>query len=169
MGTILMLCMLLLLLLHDAGRHADRQLRAPHMPSPPLLLPCPDLPCRLLQVRIAQQSSDDACLAHALASLCQILDATTPGTITSVTQAPRSSPAARHYSQLNQLLRRCLRWVGVCMVRKGSTPTALAGSLSLPQLCCSPPAGAWLACLPACCHAGAARSFSCRTWWPLAG
>lgn len=26
----------------------------------------------LVQVRIAQQSSDDACLAHALASLCQV-------------------------------------------------------------------------------------------------
>ena len=60
-------------------------------------------------MRIAQQSSDDVCLAHALASLCQILDATTPGTITSVSQAPGASPAARHYCQLGQLLRRCLK------------------------------------------------------------
>lgn len=49
------------------------------------------------------------CLAHALASLCQILDAATPGTIMSVSQAPGASPAARHHSQLGQLLRRCLQ------------------------------------------------------------
>lgn len=62
-----------------------------------------------LQVRIAQQSSDDACLAHALASLCQILDATTPGTITSVGGARGPPPAARHHAQLARLLQRCLR------------------------------------------------------------
>lgn len=60
-------------------------------------------------VRIAQQASDDTCLAHALALLCQVMGATTPGTITSVSQLPGASPAAAHHSQLGQLLRRCLR------------------------------------------------------------
>ncbi|KAL4854908.1 Anaphase-promoting complex subunit 5 [Chlorella vulgaris] len=60
-------------------------------------------------VRIAQQASDDTCLAHALALLCLVMGATTPGTITSVSQLPGASPAAAHHSQLGQLLRRCLR------------------------------------------------------------
>lgn len=62
-----------------------------------------------LQVRIAQQANDDACLAHALASLCQIMAVTTPGTITSVGQARGVPAAARHHAQLNQLLHRCLK------------------------------------------------------------
>lgn len=78
-------------------------------PSPHASRPSASLPPAAAQVRIAQQSSDDVCLAHALAALCQLLDATTPGTITSISQSPGASPAARHYSQLGQLLRRCLR------------------------------------------------------------
>jgi hypothetical protein len=61
-------------------------------------------------VRIAQQAGDDACLAHALATLCAVLEATTPATMTSASREAGATPAAAHHAQLGQLLHRCLRW-----------------------------------------------------------
>jgi len=62
-------------------------------------------------VRIAQQRGDDAALVNALAILCQIMDMTTPGTITGVGDVNSNIgriAAARHYSQLRGLLKRLL-------------------------------------------------------------
>ena len=62
-------------------------------------------------VRIAQQRGDDAVLVNALAILCQIMDMTTPGTITGVGDVDSNIgriAAARHYSQLRGLLKRLL-------------------------------------------------------------
>lgn len=64
-------------------------------------------------VRIAQQRGDDGVLVNALAILCQIMDMTTPGTITGVGDVISNAHSSRiaaaiHYSQLRGLLKRLL-------------------------------------------------------------
>lgn len=83
----------------------------------PCLLSGPLHPFCLLQalnaaVRVAQQSSDDVCLAHALASLCHLLaEAPSPGATPGAPAAggDQRGPAEAHRQQLLLLLRTCLR------------------------------------------------------------
>ncbi len=76
----------------------------------------------LLQVRIAQQDNDNACLAHALASLCSIIESTTPGTIEATAEdGAAASVPAKHHAHLLRLL---TRWEWTCMFKTYASRTA---------------------------------------------